>query len=193
MWREKHKELFEFERDGWFNYSEVYDLIRDIPNSENKILHAVEIGLWKGMSFSYLVHTCKDMLHWNVYGVDTFNGDPNNLREQQLISKMKDLLKDTFIRNMEEMDLKEGVDYTLIQSNSISAAAFVPKVDFLFIDGGHLEEQVRKDILTWLPKMNNGGIIAGHDYDCPGVEKVVKEFFGKNFQVINTSWVHKLG
>lgn len=36
--------------------------------------------------------------------------------------------------------------------------------DFAFIDGGHLFEDVKKDISMVLPTMKAGGIISGHDW-----------------------------
>ena len=41
--------------------------------------------------------------------------------------------------------------------------------DFVFIDASHDEESVRKDIAAWLPKIRQGGILAGHDISYPGV------------------------
>ena len=36
--------------------------------------------------------------------------------------------------------------------------------DFLFIDGDHSEEGVKRDIIGWLPVVKKGGIVAFHDY-----------------------------
>lgn len=55
-------------------------------------------------------------------------------------------------------------------------------VDFVFIDGCHEVESVRRDIADWYPKVKVGGIIAGHDYQLnahhqwPGVPQAVHEF-----------------
>lgn len=49
-----------------------------------------------------------------------------------------------------------------------------------FIDADHRYEAVRDDIDTWLPKVQPGGIIAGHDYGHPdlvGVKRAVDEMF----------------
>lgn len=191
MWQEKHKELFKIEENGWFDYQDVYDDVFDFFDGFdiNTKISLVEIGLWQGMSFSYLVSKSKEYLNYNVYGVDTFGGDPDNPREQELISGLKNTLKENFDANMKKMDLKNGIDYTLIQCDSVKASDFVGEVDFVFIDGGHSEPQVRKDINAWLPKVNSGGIIAGHDYNCPSVKKVVEEMFGTYF-VKNNSWIY---
>lgn len=51
-------------------------------------------------------------------------------------------------------------------------------LDFVYIDGSHVYEDVRLDISIWWPKMKPGGIFWGHDYsgNCPGVMRAVDEF-----------------
>jgi len=54
-------------------------------------------------------------------------------------------------------------------------------LDFIYIDGSHEYEYVKKD-LEWADKVKSGGIIGGHDYDCKslGVIQAVNEFVAKN-------------
>ena len=41
---------------------------------------------------------------------------------------------------------------------------FTKKIDYLFIDGDHMENGVRRDCVAWLPHMNAGGYVLFHDY-----------------------------
>lgn len=62
----------------------------------------------------------------------------------------------------------EAVDY--VADNSI---------DFLYHDASHLYDDLKRDLNEWLPKMKEGGIVAGHDYiehEDFGVIKAVDEF-----------------
>ena len=186
----KHEEIFTFNVNGWFDYRSIYDEVLKLFKDKEGEVVLVEIGLWQGMSFSYLVDKASEYKNYKVYGVDHFQGDIDNPREQELIGQLDNSLKDTFDTNMKKMELKEGVEYTLVQSDSIKAASFVPDVDFVFIDGGHLEKQVTEDINTWLPKVKKGGIIAGHDYDSYGVQEAVINKFGSNFITRNGSWIY---
>jgi predicted O-methyltransferase YrrM len=84
----------------------------------------------------------------------------------------------------------EVFDYiTPIRSDSIRAASHFENnyFDFIFIDGNHEYEIVRKDIETWFLKLKTDGIIAGDDYDpCHGgVIKAVDEIFG---ELAKKSW-----
>jgi len=59
----------------------------------------------------------------------------------------------------------------------------------VYIDAAHDYENVKKDILVWLPKVKQGGIIAGHDVIIGGVKQAVVEIFGNYKQFENTSWL----
>jgi len=58
---------------------------------------------------------------------------------------------------------------------------FNEKIDFLFIDGDHSYEAVKKDVFNWLPKCKENAIIAFHDVGPVGsieygVNKVIQEY-----------------
>jgi hypothetical protein len=56
------------------------------------------------------------------------------------------------------------------------------ELDFVYIDGNHRYEYVKKDIELYYPKVKKGGLISGHDYkkNEPGVIKAVHESFASN-------------
>ena len=55
------------------------------------------------------------------------------------------------------------------------------ELDFVYVDGDHHYEAVKKDIELYYPKIKEGGMICFHDYDAPddnnGVIQAVEEFF----------------
>ncbi len=72
----------------------------------------------------------------------------------------------------------------VLRIDSVKAASMFPDryFDLVFIDGNHDYEAVKTDILMWMPKIRNGGIISGHDYlrtreDLLGVTKAVDDLF----------------
>ena len=50
------------------------------------------------------------------------------------------------------------------------------KFDVIFLDGDHTFETIRKELSGYWTKVNEGGVLAGDDYDWPEVKKAVDEF-----------------
>jgi predicted O-methyltransferase YrrM len=74
--------------------------------------------------------------------------------------------------------------YAFYQMDSLEAAKLIPdkSLDIIFIDADHSFLGVNNDIKAWLPKVREGGILAGHDYNhsqFPGVTNAVNECFMK--------------
>ena len=70
-------------------------------------------------------------------------------------------------------------------------------LDFLYIDGNHTYECVKRDITNYYPLIKPGGIIGGHDYtkDFNGVVKASTEFAREHNLELNTIypdwWIFK--
>ena len=73
-----------------------------------------------------------------------------------------------------------GSRSNLWELTSEAAAKLLPpeSLDLVFIDALHTYEAAHQDILSWAPKVMQGGIVAGHDYShhFPGVIRAVNEF-----------------
>lgn len=50
----------------------------------------------------------------------------------------------------------------------LSAKEITNDLDFVYIDGNHTYEDVFQDLSVWWPKLKTNGILAGHDWLCPG-------------------------
>ena len=48
-------------------------------------------------------------------------------------------------------------------------------IDFIYIDGDHRAEAVKKDLNLWYPKLKIGGFFSGHDYYPGGQQDVVDQ------------------
>jgi hypothetical protein len=183
---------------GHFNYEYVYtDTIAYTPsNTPEKY---VEIGAWKGKSVCYaaveIINSGKNI---TLDSVDTWEGSPGEPVLMNDKSVVEGTLYDEFITNIEPV--KHIV--TPVRMSSVEAAKqYADKsLFFVFIDGSHLYEAVKEDILAWLPKVKSGGFIGGHDIDQPeefnGVRKAVDELIGeKNIIIYNkgwASWMHRV-
>jgi predicted O-methyltransferase YrrM len=68
---------------------------------------------------------------------------------------------------------------TFLRMTSDDAAPLIAdgSLDFVFIDGLHTYDQVKKDCQSYYPKVKAGGLFAGHDYTIiDGVHQAVNEF-----------------
>ena len=49
-------------------------------------------------------------------------------------------------------------------------------LDFIYIDGNHAYEHIRKDITLAAQLVKKGGVIGGHDIGSLGIDRALKEF-----------------
>ena len=69
------------------------------------------------------------------------------------------------------------------------------KFDFVYIDGLHTYEQIKKDITHYLPLLNKDALIGGHDYHLNwyGVVRGINEILGEpDTTFMDTSWIKKI-
>jgi predicted O-methyltransferase YrrM len=159
--------------DNWFDYSEFYDeMAEKIP--ENGI--AIEVGVFMGAS---IIHLTKKLNLRNkeaiVVAVDTFQGSPNEPNQQNIINEHGGNLYNTFLHNIEKAGVRDNILIVPKESTEAAQHFYDGIADFIFIDASHDYESVKNDITAWLPKLRRGGIISGHDYDFPDVQKAVLE------------------
>lgn len=59
-----------------------------------------------------------------------------------------------------------GNQVRILRALSIDAAAFFPRnyFDFIYLDGNHSYEASKADLAAWYPKLQVGGLFAGHDF-----------------------------
>lgn len=64
-----------------------------------------------------------------------------------------------------------------VQSCSYEVVDSIPNdLDFVYIDGEHSYKAVLMDIELYYPKLNDEGILCGHDFESNGVSRAVVEF-----------------
>jgi len=76
-----------------------------------------------------------------------------------------------------------GMDKDVIlidKTNTKAEDAVDSMLRFIFIDGNHEYEHVKKDISIWRKRLAEGGIIAFHDINEKGVARAVNELIEKS-------------
>jgi hypothetical protein len=155
--------------EDWFTYPELYKAI--VRNAPEKA-HFVEVGVWKGRSAAFMaveIINSGKIIQFDL--VDTWNGSIEH----------QPLQEDVFeVFNKNIAPVSSYVNIKRMESILAAPTYKDGSLDFVFIDAAHDYENVKADIKAWLPKVKQGGYLAGHDYPTwPGVTQAVNEIFGE--------------
>jgi predicted O-methyltransferase YrrM len=120
------------------------------------------IGVEIGVEYGLNAKTMLMMLPLEkLYLIDPYNGDDEMYHETK-----------KYLRNYDDK-------ITFIRKTSETAIDEIPDaLDFVYIDGSHRYEAVKRDIELFYPKVKTGCVIGGHDFWANeiGVCKAVLEF-----------------
>jgi len=149
-------------------------MIKYIKNNlKQEDYKAIEIGSHRGENAYNILRNLN--MH-KLYFVDPY-GDAKHYRKAlSVLRPWKDIIE--FVKKKSD----EAVDNFANE-----------EFDFIYIDGDHSYEAVKKDIELYYPKVMKGGVLGGHDFcgSCPGVCRAVIEFCDKNnikFQSWDKDW-----
>jgi len=154
---------------------------------------------------NYIKENCKK----NLVGVEIGTAQGNNALNMLKKLPIKKLyLVDPYIPYVENGKLinaesfektkerlskfKEKIKFIL--KNSIEASKEIPNgLDFVYIDGNHQYDFVKKDIEMYFAKLKKGGILSGHDFCIRYIDvpTAVVEFVLKNKLILSgkkTDW-----
>ena len=146
------------EIDGWLCNNQIPLMWAIFSQTEGV---AVEVGCWKGRAtFAFLANIPRDQ--FSLHCVDTFLGSDEH--QETLKGKSTRVEFEETLRSRELLD-----QVNIIQKESVMAAEEFEdgSVDLVFIDAAHDYENVKLDILSWLPKLKPNGLMIGHDYPDP--------------------------
>lgn len=145
-------------------------------------IHGIEIGVLNGEKSGFLLSLGNILL----YGIDPFIPDS---MERSLIGSKEKVLENT----------KQYADrFTLIEDYSYNVPyRFLDNhVDFIFFDGSHIYEDVKKDYELYYPKICKGGLMFFHDSRMnrgganfhPGSSKFVDELIDSGLKPIGEAF-----
>ena len=190
-WR---KSSFKKEKDGNF-------LLNHIKKRKPK--NFLEIGVFHGVT-SRKVCELLYSIHGNDFkftGIDLFVNDETLLKDEYIPKiKFSNPLKTIYYKYIIRLDpysvdsilrllkkFQKNVNIIKGNSNKVLQEINVDKFDYVFLDGGHKYETVKKDLENLTQIVNNNGTILCDDYDlsyAPGVKKAIEDFVSeKNFNL----------
>jgi len=138
-----------------------WEILANLTNKNNYEI-ICEVGVNSGINSANWISLCPQIK--KAYLIDK---DPNDVFS---LGEFKD------------RKIEHKIQYWTVGSEE--GSKLTPNnLDIVFIDADHSYDAVRKDIDLWLPKIREGGILAGHDYIDYieyGVKKAVDEYFNWN-------------
>ena len=163
----------------------------------------LEIGVFHGVT-SRNVCELLYSFHGNDFkftGIDLFVNDETLLKDEYIPkTKFSNPLKTIYYKYIIRLDpysvdsilrllkkFQKNVNIIKGNSNKVLKEINVDKFDYVFLDGGHKYETVKKDLENLTQIVNNNGTILCDDYDlsyAPGVKKAIEDFVSeKNFNL----------
>lgn len=144
------------------------ELAGSVPGTEA----IVEIGSYKGKSTSFLAAGAIEGNGALVFAVDPWD-TPGNAGGRFGFDKRE--TREAFFRQIKRAGVADQIVARQGFSRKIAATWKLP-VGLLYIDGSHIEADVRADWQAWSPHLAPGAVVAFDDYRTernPGVTRVV--------------------
>jgi predicted O-methyltransferase YrrM len=159
-------------------------IVRETSNRMTRRLSVVEVGSWAGMSALAMLNTGRVGAMWCV---DNWKGNPNDCLGPIAAAMGQNKAYETFKSNL--CEFLDGTVKPILGDSVEVASGFTRNVDLVFIDAQHDYTSVRDDIVAWIPKLNPGGVLCGHDYtqEFPGVMDAVRTLFAINCLIVGRS------
>jgi hypothetical protein len=189
--------------------------IKMVKSVTRRLLEKVNLGIYRPFPRS-MIGFVRDNLENNLTGVEigVFGADhAENIMETLNIKKLylvdpyeersdygKDENNDSRILNLARREAmrkmaKYGDRVEFIKRDSISALEFIPdNLDFVYVDGNHSYEFVKRDMEEYYKKIRTEGILGGHDIQngfCAEHDGVLEAFvdFVKEKKLKPNIWI----
>lgn len=130
---------------------------------ERQNMTVAEVGVYDGSTtVSYLHYIGKN--NGKLYAIDWFKGNINaGPGPHQYSPENSNNIYNQFMENIKKTGWSDCVH--VLRGRSWEMAKYIPdkSLDICFIDADHRYVNVKRDILAYIPKIKDGGIMCGHD------------------------------
>lgn len=141
----------------------------------------VEVGVAYGY---HAEHFLTNNLEARYVGIDPFlpsydKKDPFSADVGRLFDESDPLSSMSRLHGAVSLALgKFGDRASILQKSSLEASIEFKddSVDAVFVDANHKYRHVLEDLRAWFPKLRQGGLLIGDDYDWPEVKRAAIEF-----------------
>ena len=178
-----------------YGYCRYFNLYKGVTEYFPSGSHFVEVGSFLGQStaaMGYLIEQSGKNIVFDA--VDIF--ELSEFSDQEHFEVLKEFNNDlfgAFKNNLKLAGVEKYVNILKMTSEEASKQYEDNSLDFVLIDASHEYKDVKNDINYWLPKIKQGGILAGDDF-LDGKQEVayaVRDTIGlENIRVDNSTWIH---
>ena len=170
------------------NFANIQCDIKSLVNTialQGNDLVGVELGIYRAESFCTLLQCVPNIK--KLYGVDSwqpyvdyikdpYDGTPNGASTDREIEYSKFMAYHAikYCSNNHKAEVLE------MDSTKAAEKFDDESLDFIFIDTYYSKEQAEKELDVWYPKVKQGGLFMGHDYDITIIQMIVHEHRHKN-------------
>jgi predicted O-methyltransferase YrrM len=142
----------------------------------------VEVGCYQGRTTRAL----GDNARGTVYAVDDWKGlrgIDEEWWQRETPKAEKETLFERFLVNVDGL-----IGKVVIIHADHAKVPELPLADMVFIDGDHGYESVKRDINTWLPRLQSGGLLCGHDFNQEMLARAVRELLPGATHAVGLIW-----
>lgn len=162
--------------DKRYRWHAIYDRIKDIPNPVG-----AEIGVHRGECSAHLLelHPGLKLYMIDMWAPNTYAGKGDDAATGPYRKIYQEQAEENYKIACDIAD-KYKMSAYILRGGSLQVVKWIAdgSLDFCFIDASHAYEDVKADILAWLPKIKKGGYLFCHDYGLfEGVTRAVDEIF----------------
>lgn len=147
-------------------------------NKQGLNLVGVEIGVYRGDNAFFILTNLSIKKLFLIDPYLEYQGFKGNVGWTK--AHQSDFNKHFMLAKRKLKQFKHRIKF--IKEKSEDAVSNVPEnLDFVYIDGNHEYEFVKRDIELYYPKLKRGGILGGDNFESifPGVARAVLEFTDK--------------
>ena len=181
-------------RNYWPPNHYMFGMFQMLEYLENYLPHQehtemIEIGSYMGEST--MMFATSNMFN-KIHAIEPFKGEEEF---NDLFGYDWETVKKEFLLNTRYWDNRDIITLWEDYSYDIADEFKDGSVDFIYVDGSHEYEDVKRDIELYLPKIKQGGFIAGHDYMdyFEGCKKAVQETVGEPDEIFRDySWIKRV-
>ena len=163
------------------HHAPVCQMIQENFATDARMVGA-EIGVWLGKLSCTLLNTFPNLTlimvdPWELHG----GNNPTMPASAEDYLSARGQAKARTDRWEDRRIIRQGYSPACI--DELAPAIKQAGLDWVFVDGGHMYDEVKADVLGWYPLLKSGGVMSGHDYAGRGdrrwgwgVQKFVDEW-----------------